>query len=186
MRIVAGNLRGRKLASVNGLRIRPTADRVREALFNILDRRPVEAAVLDLFAGTGALGIEALSRDARIAVFVENGTQTLAALRKNIGLCRIEARSRVIRWDIRKNLNCLKTYPRYFDLVFMDPPYRQSLVQPTFNHLLDIRTLAPQALVVVEHDPTEIIRPPASTLAGVDSRRYGRTQLSFFEFRGLD
>lgn len=184
MRIVAGHLRGRKLASVRGMQIRPTADRIRESLFNILGQRPAGAAVLDLFAGTGALGIEALSRDARTAVFVENGTQALVALRKNIGLCRIEERSRVIQWNIRKNLNCLKAYPRYFDLIFMDPPYGQGLIQPTLNHLLRIETLAPHALVVVEHDPAEIIRLPDAVMAGVDNRRYGRTQLSFFEYSG--
>lgn len=184
MRIVAGHLRGRKLASISGLRIRPTPDRVREALFNILGPRPVGATVLDLFAGTGALGIEALSRDAQAAVFIDSGTQALAVLRKNIALCRIEARSNLIQWDIRKNLNCLKNYPQYFDLVLMDPPYRRDLVESTLNHLLGIETLAPGALIVVEHDPAEIIHPPAATIVAVDSRRYGRTQLSFFEFSG--
>jgi 16S rRNA (guanine966-N2)-methyltransferase len=184
VRVIGGSLKGRKLASVRGMAIRPTADRVREALFNILGPRPADAHVLDLFAGTGALGIEALSRGARQALFVDNAAQALKMLRKNIEICRLESRSRVVQWDIAKNLNMLHTYPHKFDLVLIDPPYDQGMIAPTLVHLAGSRSLAPGALIVVEHAPSERIDAVPAQLAPGNHRRYGQTQLSFFHFHG--
>ena len=184
VRIIAGTFKGRKLASIRGMAIRPTADRVREALFNILAARPAEATVLDLFAGTGALGIEALSRGARQAVFVDQAAAAIQVLRKNIALCRIEAHTQVLQWNILRNLNCLKAHPGAFDLIFIDPPYGRRMIEPTLAHIADNRLASPEALVVVEHDPSETVAPPSGDFACVDQRRYGLTQLSFFAFQG--
>jgi 16S rRNA (guanine966-N2)-methyltransferase len=115
--------------------IRPTADRVREALFSILATRPVDAAVLDLFAGTGALGLEALSRGAARAVFVDQAPAAIQAIRKNIQLCRAEAKAQVIQWNILNNLNCLRGESGRFDLIFIDPPYNRGLIPPALAHL---------------------------------------------------
>lgn len=183
MRIISGQFRGRKLMTLKGRDVRPTADRVRESLFNILGPRPVDASVLDLFAGTGALGIEALSRGAKMAVFVDVSLRVLDVLRKNIDHCDLQQCTRTISWDIAKNLNCLNAYPHTFDLVFMDPPYNQSLVPRTIEHLLRSECLAPGALLVAEH---EAEAPPLSAwpqFVCADSRRYGRTGLSFFAYR---
>lgn len=185
MRIISGKLRGRKLKTFKGSDVRPTSDRVREALFNILDRRPVNASVLDLFSGTGALGIEALSRGAEMAVFVDNSVRALDVLRKNLDYCALQHCTRAIHWDISKNLKCLKTYPRTFDLVFMDPPYRHELVPLALQHLLQSQCMAPGALLAVEH---EARKPPdinSIQLACIDNRRYGRTGLSFFTYSPL-
>ncbi|MFZ1984499.1 MAG: 16S rRNA (guanine(966)-N(2))-methyltransferase RsmD [Desulfatitalea sp.] len=184
MRIIAGAFKGRKLAAIRGMAIRPTADRVREALFSILAATPVDAVVLDLFAGTGALGIEALSRGARQAVFVDQATAAIQVLRKNIALCRVETCTQVLQWDILRNLNCLKAHPGPFDLIFIDPPYGRRMIQPTLAHIADNRLASPDALVVVEHDPSETVTPPSEHFACVDQRHYGQTQLSFFAFQG--
>ncbi len=179
VRIVGGSLRGRKLASLTGLAIRPTADRIREALFNILGSRPVGACVLDLFSGTGALGIEALSRGARQAVFVDNAAAALKILHKNIAACKLETSCKIFRWDILKNLNVLQPFQGAFDLVFMDPPYHRNMIGPTLAHLAGSHILAPQALVIVEYEAGEPLEPPGPVWLETDRRRYGRTEITF-------
>ncbi len=182
MRIISGKLRGRKLQTFKGKDLRPTSDRVRESLFNILGPKPVNASVLDLFSGTGALGIEALSRGAEKAVFLDDSASALAILRKNIDHCALKHCTRVIQWNAGRNLNCLKAFPHTFDLVFMDPPYRQGLVPLVLQHLLLSQCLAPGALIVAEHEDPPLPAIDFSRLTCIDSRRYGRTGLSFFSY----
>ena len=184
MRIIGGSLRGRKLGSLRGRSIRPTSDRVREALFNILGSKPVDATILDLFAGTGALGIEALSRGANRAVFIEKAGKTLNVLRKNIALCGLQACSRIIQWDIVKSLSCLQAYRRTFDLVFLDPPYQCGMIQPTLLNLMRCDALADGACIVVEHASQEDVAPVVPGLVWEDQRRYGRTKLTFLACAG--
>jgi 16S rRNA (guanine966-N2)-methyltransferase len=183
VRIIGGRLKGRKLQALKGLDVRPTADRVREALFNILGPTQLDVFVLDLFSGTGALGIEALSRGAQKAVFVDISPHSLAVLRKNLDHCTLRLCSETIRWDISRNLTCLKRYPEHFGLVFMDPPYRKGLVPKALQHLLESGCLAQEALIVAEHEAGTRPEIPSKHLAGIDHRRYGRTALSFFTYR---
>ncbi len=184
MRVIGGSLKGRKLTSLHGMAIRPTADRVREALFNILGSHPQDARVLDLFAGTGALGIEAISRGARQVWFIDHAPTALRLLRKNIELCRLAPQSRVTQWNVVKNLNLLHSSPAEFDLVFMDPPYDCAMVAPSLQHLVGSRALAADCVIVVEHAPSEAIDPLPAPLVLDDQRRYGQTQLSFFSLNG--
>jgi 16S rRNA (guanine966-N2)-methyltransferase len=184
VRIIGGRLRGRKLQTFKGSEVRPTADRVREALFNILGRKFSDANVLDLFAGTGALGIEALSRGAQAAVFVDNNAHSLTVLRKNLDRCALQPYSRTIRWDISRNLKCLVEYPDTFDLVFLDPPYHCGLVATALQHLLDSGCLAPKAVLIAEHEADASPEILAARFHCTDSRRYGRTRLSFLTYLG--
>jgi 16S rRNA (guanine966-N2)-methyltransferase len=180
MRIIGGELRGKKLAPLRGTAIRPTADRTREAVFNIISAKVPGANVLDLFAGTGAFGLEALSRGAARAVFVDNAAVALAAIEKNIAACRMQDRSRVIRWDIIRNLNCLGSVSQGFDLVFLDPPYNCNAVLPTLQNLVQSDALlAPGVTVIVEHAPSETITELPDGLALMDQRKYGKTLVSF-------
>ena len=183
MRIIGGRLRGRKLQTFKGADVRPTADRVRESLFNILGRKYVNAAVLDLFAGTGALGIEALSRGAQTAVFVDNSARSLAVLRKNLDRCALEHCSRTIQWDISRNLTCLKGYPQPFDMVFLDPPYYGDLVSRALRHLEASGCLASGAVLAAEHEVGMALEMESTRFACTDNRRYGRTALSFFTYQ---
>ncbi len=189
MRIIAGEFRGRKLNPIRGVRIRPTADRCREAIFNILSVGVQDARVLDLFAGTGALGLEALSRGARFALFLDNHRDSAAVIEGNIRTCRVEERARILRWNILRNLNCLKSMEPGFDLVFMDPPYRKDMIEPVLTHLLDSNSLAPGARIVAEHalsEPMPEEVPGTSARAPcfkrMDQRRYGKTLVSFFDY----
>jgi 16S rRNA (guanine966-N2)-methyltransferase len=181
LRIIAGTNKGRSLSTARGRIVRPTTDKVREALFNILAQRPSGAKVLDLFSGTGALGLEALSRGARSVVFIEHHKKALEVLRKNIVHCNRQADTRIVAMDVLKALNALKAFPMEFDLVFMDPPYNSNMVRPTLNTLIKNRVLAAEALIVVEHTREEAAQVDGRGFHIVDQRRYGRTQLSFLE-----
>jgi 16S rRNA (guanine966-N2)-methyltransferase len=169
---------------LKGRSIRPTSNRVREALFNIVGSQPVDAVILDLFAGTGALGIEALSRGGAQAVFIDKAPATLDVLRKNIALCGLNQRSRTIRWDIVKNLDCLHAYHQAFNLVFIDPPYHRDMVVPTLTHLVAADALAGGARIVVEQDAREAAIHTGPEIKFEDERRYGQTRISFFTFSG--
>ena len=182
MRIISGQHKGRRLQSISGADVRPTADHVREALFNILSQNVSGSCVLDLFAGTGALGIEALSRGAQYAVFIDKASRPLAALRKNLQNFGLLTQSQVIRWNISKNLNCLKPFRNQFDLVFMDPPYQKGLVPVALSNLMRIQCLAPGATIVAEHERQSDITSPDASISVTNQRRYGQTGLTFFDF----
>ncbi|MEZ4528955.1 MAG: 16S rRNA (guanine(966)-N(2))-methyltransferase RsmD [Desulfobacterales bacterium] len=177
MRIIAGEFRGRKLLSVRGMKTRPTSDRIRESIFNILSDAVQDAVVLDLFAGTGAMGIEALSRGGRHALFIEQNRDALAAISQNIRNCSLENRTRTMRWDIVKNLNCLRNMPDPFTLVFMDPPYAQNMVEPALQNLMQSGSLAPGAMIAAEHTPAEPVETQGIEIT--DQRKYGKTVVSF-------
>ena len=182
MRIIAGSLKGRKLAPFKGKRIRPTSDRLRESLFSILSNRVQGGVVLDLFAGTGALGIEAFSRGAKTVCFIDRDPNAVALLRQNTETCEITERVSIIKWDIVKNLNCLQSIPLRFDLVFMDPPYRQSAISPTLAHLCRSRRLKRDAGLVIEHRMPERLPAIDPPLYLREQRKYGKTLVSFLTY----
>jgi len=187
LRIISGKFKGKKLHSVRGLTIRPTADRLRESIFNILSHGVLNAVVLDLFAGTGALGMEALSRGAESAVFVDNNPEALSVIQRNITSCSFGKQARIIKWDIKKNLNCLKSAGGAFDLVFMDPPYNRDMVKPALFNLEQSGSLKKGARIVVEHivvehSPLEPIPDPVFMFEVEDRRKYGKTLVSFLTY----
>lgn len=179
MRVIAGALKGRVLAPVKG-RIRPTAAKVREAIFNILGSAVLEVKVLDLFAGTGALGIEALSRGAREAVFVEEHPEALKVLRRNLESLDLVARSQVLPLPVPAALRKLAGAGEPFGLAFLDPPYGGGAAAATLTALGGAALLAPQALVVAEHSRRESVPESCGRLKRRELRRYGDTQVAFY------
>lgn len=182
MRIIGGELKGKKLYSVNGTKTRPTSDRVREAIFNILSSQIRDAVVLDLFAGTGAFGLEALSRGARFAVFADAQREAMIVLRRNIQACCLEEKTKTVQWDVKKNLSCLEAIAPAFNLVFMDPPYNKNLILPSLTNLLACQCLAKEACIIIEHARKESIPANQTLLQLTDQRRYGKTLVSFLAF----
>jgi 16S rRNA (guanine966-N2)-methyltransferase len=176
MRVTGGRLGGRRLvAPPSG--VRPTADRVREALFARLSDLD-GVCVLDLYAGTGALGIEALSRGAERAVFVERSNASLAALRRNLLALDLDARARVVRGDVSSALRRLAGEELRFDLVLADPPYAERALAAPLSLLVSGGLLAPGATVVVERSRRHPL-PPVAGLVSHESRRYGDTELEW-------
>lgn len=185
MRIIAGELKGRRLHRLQGKQTRPTSDRLRETIFNILSFKPQQAVVLDLYSGTGAMAIEALSRGADSAVLVDDSFQAISLISQNIRAFSLEKKARVQRWDIARNLNILRHVQPPFDLVFLDPPYNRNLIGPTLRHLLQSGSLAAQACIVVEHSVLEAVSFDDPQLECYDQRRYGKTMVSFLSFSPL-
>jgi 16S rRNA (guanine966-N2)-methyltransferase len=177
VRVIAGQFRGTRLHAPSGIDIRPTADRLRESIFNIVGPRIRGKRVLDLFAGTGAMGIEALSRGAIHAVFIDNHPQALDLIRRNIAKVRMAERATVITWDIARNLQCLHDRP-VSDIIFVDPPYGRGLIQKTLNNLQTVETGV--SMIVVEHDEKESLNDIPESFLLEDQRRYGKTLVSFF------
>ncbi|MGA3307635.1 MAG: 16S rRNA (guanine(966)-N(2))-methyltransferase RsmD [Xanthobacteraceae bacterium] len=180
MRIVGGRLRGRALAPPKSQAIRPTADRLRESLFDILVHAfadPITGArALDLFAGTGALGIEALSRGAKFALFIDESAEARALIRENVAALGLGGVSRIFRRDTTKLGRAYPLAP--FSLVFLDPPYGHGFAQKALAAARAGGWLAPEALVVVE----EAVKPAFAAPEGfteLDRRRYDDTEFIF-------
>ncbi|MCH7614653.1 MAG: 16S rRNA (guanine(966)-N(2))-methyltransferase RsmD [Nitrospinae bacterium] len=153
MRVVAGTQKGRRLKEPTSPGLRPTSGRVKEALFSMIAERLPNANVLDLYAGTGALGLEAMSRGARKVVFVENQPASVQVLRENITRCQFTACSSINLQDVQVYLNTrpLRQNANPFDLVFADPPYEVSELEPLLNQLDSSEKVATNGLVVIEH-----------------------------------
>ena len=184
MRIVGGQFRGRTLATPKTLAVRPTADRLREAVFNILVHAygdPVAGArVLDLFAGTGALGLEALSRGAAFALFIDDAAEARALMRENVEALGLGGMSRIFRRDATKLGAAHPVEP--FSLVFLDPPYRQGLAEKALASAQAGGWLKPDALVVVEEAAAAGFKTPAG-FAESERRRYDDTEVVFLRPR---
>jgi 16S rRNA (guanine966-N2)-methyltransferase len=180
MRIVGGRLRGRNLAAPKSQAIRPTSDRLRESVFNIMAHAhgdPITGArVLDLFAGTGALGIEALSRGAAFALFIDDGAEARALIRQNVDTLGLGMVTRVFRRDATRLGAAHPVEP--FGLVFLDPPYRQSMAEPALASLRDGGWLTPDALVVVEEAADSGLAAPVG-FAEIERRTHDDTVVVF-------
>ncbi len=185
MRITGGRLRGRRLASIGGASIRPTSGKVREAVFSMVGQNLTGWAVLDLFAGTGSLGIEAISRGASSAVFVENARDALRVLRQNLGLCSIleSGTAVVLEWDIRAGIPWRHIVMKgLFDLVFLDPPYREPVRLGVLKDLAASAHLSDGAWIVAESSKKETLPEAIGRLKMSDTRDYGDTSIALFRY----
>jgi 16S rRNA (guanine966-N2)-methyltransferase len=187
MRITGGTVRGQRLAKVRWPDIRPTADIVRSSIFSILGQNLSDLLVLDLFAGSGSLGIESLSRGAKRSVFVDNSRRALAIVNKNIDMCGFRENSVVIKADLPKGLSQVKNYGfEQFDLVFMDPPYESGYVEPTMIKLIEENLLNQGGVLVVERSTrsTDCLPSNIQDLRLRQTKTYGSTLLGFYGFPG--
>ena len=181
MRVTGGRSKGRLLASLKGLSIRPTSDKVREAVFNILGQDNTGLKVLDLFAGTGSLGIEALSRGALWALFIDNSHLAIKTIRKNLKLCGFENSGFVLKRDLIKGLPLKHPLVKNgIDLVFMDPPYGKDLIIPMLKKLSEARILASTSIVVAESLIKDKLPNRLGNLHLLDTRIYGRSKIDMY------
>ena len=180
LRVIGGEAKGRKLNILKGDSVRPTTDRVKEALFNILREKIIGAEVLDLFAGVGSLGIEALSRGAKRAVFVDKRAACARIIRKNLARLDFHNRAEVYQEEVGPVVKRLAQREREFNLVFVDPPYGSDLAEETLGNLMERHIVEDKGIVMVEHHRKRIMPKEIGGLKLVRDERYGDTSLSFY------
>ncbi len=178
MRIIAGAFRGRRLHAPKDHRIRPTIDRVRESVFNMIAGKVPGAKVLDLFAGTGAMGLEALSRGAWFCFFVDKGAEAVRLIRENVQLCAAQERSRIIQAPVAPAIRRLGSETELFDLIFIDPPYGKGYIEQTLEIVGAVALN--DALVIAERHVKD--KPPLVPQIWHEDRerRYGDTLISVY------
>lgn len=181
MRVIGGAAKGRRLLAPKGQTVRPTADRVKESLFNILPRDLSGMKLLDLYAGTGNLSIEALSRGADHAVLVDSSERAAAAISENLRRLGFKERTEVWVMPVTRSLRSLARRNESFDYIFLDPPYDRGLAGGTLEIIAQCNLLRDSGTLVVEHSTRETVKPFYGSLRLHDQRRYGDTLLSFYQ-----
>jgi len=183
MRIIAGSLRGKKIKSLPGLATRPLLGRIKKSLFDILGDRVVDASFLDLYAGSGSVGIEALSRGARYVLFVEKEIPLTGLIRENLRRCKLEKRGKVIEMNV---LNYIRERGKFslneqFDLIFAGPPYKLNLIKDTLSIILKFSLLKKDGWVICQHHFKEKMPEKEGFLSVFRKERYGKTVMSFYK-----
>lgn len=186
MRVIGGHARGRRLKVPKGQSLRPTAARVKEALFNILRRDLAGAKILELFAGTGNVSIEALSRGAAAALLVDVSAESAKVIRENLRRLDLADRSEIWTVPVLRAVKRLARRGETFDLIFLDPPYEQDWVGSTLKAIAEGSLLRPTGIVVVEHSVREKVQDRYGLMIEYDQRKYGSTLLSFFRMQASD
>jgi len=183
MRIITGSAKGTKLKAPAGIDTRPTADRVKESVFNILGDIVIDARVLDIFAGTGNLGLEALSRGAKTSVFIDNSNESIAIIKENANHTKLVQYTEIYKNDVLRALDRLVQDERSFDLLFCDPPYKQGFIQVVLEKLDNNPIMALGGVIVIEHSRHEKIADEWEHLQLKRTERYGTTLISFLLYQ---
>lgn len=181
MRIITGTAKGCKLKTPKGWTTRPTTDRVKESLFGILGVRVVDAAILDLFAGTGNLGLEALSRGAASAVFIDQSIQSIQVIKDNAAHTKLEDRAKIVKAEAFNALQRFSQQKEQFDIIFCDPPYRKGLAQKALELAGSLELVKQGGLVIVEQAKDEPVLDGDHLFQLIRSERYGETVIHIFE-----
>jgi 16S rRNA (guanine966-N2)-methyltransferase len=181
MRIISGTSKGRRLTALRGHSIRPTSDRIKESIFNILGREIEGKAVLDLFAGTGNLGMEALSRGARQTIFVERAREALRMIQRNLLQCGFSGQAEVIPKDVNRVIGILEARGMFFDIILMDPPYEKGWVQRTLLKLNRHKIYHEGSILVIEHSRREPLPQQTGRWVVIKQRMIGDTMISFLQ-----
>ena len=181
MRVISGKVRGLKLDTPKNNDVRPTTDRVKESLFNIINSYVRDSNILDLFAGTGSLGIECLSRGAAECIFVDSSKESIKIINSNIKRARVEEESIVLNMDFKEALRNTKLKDKEFDIIFMDPPYYENMFTDALNIISDKKLLSEEGIIVVEHDTKDDFPEKVGQLYKSRDKKYGNTTLTFYK-----
>lgn len=181
MRVISGTARGKKLVSLEGLKTRPTLDRVKESLFNILQFDIKNAQILDLFSGSGALAIESLSRGAEKAVLCDFSSEAVKVININLEDTRLKSKAEVLNKDYLETLNKLKKRSEKFDIIFLDPPYKTDYILKSIERILEYNLLQENGIIIAETDDKNKIEE-IKNMEGIeiyDDRKYGIVHIIF-------
>lgn len=181
MRVIAGRLKGIKLKMVPGNHVRPTSDRVKESIFQVLGPYFNGGTVLDLFAGSGQLGLEALSRGVDYVVFVDRSPKSIHTIKQNIALTKMESNTRVIKQDTLSACRILGKKALQFDYIFVDPPYHRDLLLPVLQEISTQQLLSSNGRVIVERENTNQIPIEIGRLKKEMERPYGSTSIDIYQ-----
>ena len=186
MRIISGKARGTKLYTLEGENTRPTLDRVKESIFNIIQNEIENARILDLFAGSGAIGIEFLSRGAAKAVLCDSSKDAINIIKKNVEKTHMEEKSQIINSDFEKCLNILKN--EQFDIIYIDPPYETDYIKKSLEKIINFNLAKEDSLIIVETDDEQRIVKQIENIDVeiVDKRKYGRATIIFLSLKKED
>lgn len=185
MRVIAGRYKSRRLKTLAGLKTRPTSDRLRETLFNVLGPSVAGSVFADCYAGSGAVGIEALSRGAEWVYFLENFRSATRIIAENLSKLGVAEGYEILALDVLAGLRQLEGRPARLDIVFLDPPYRAAEeYNRTLGCLGEAALLAPQAIVIAEHHPKQPLADRYGAIARTRALRQGNAVLSFYAFSG--
>ncbi|MDP4092677.1 MAG: 16S rRNA (guanine(966)-N(2))-methyltransferase RsmD [Bacillota bacterium] len=184
LRVISGSARGHKLKTPKGLSTRPTTDRVKESVFNIISAYIEDADILDLFSGTGSLGIEALSRGAHRGVFVDESRECYGIIKDNLIHTKLNDNAEVFTNDCVSAVKLLGERKMQFNIIFMDPPYSKNLVEVALNSIEKNDIIKFSGLIVAEHRSTDIVPESAGKLVLVRRKEYGETAVSFYKCSG--
>ncbi|NLJ78972.1 MAG: 16S rRNA (guanine(966)-N(2))-methyltransferase RsmD [Tissierellia bacterium] len=180
LRVISGMKKGYRLQAPRGQKTRPTKDRIKESLFNILGNISTESLILDLYAGSGSIGIEFLSRGARQAYFVDKSNPCIKVIKQNLNHTKLESSSKVIKSDSIRAVQLLGKENIKFNYIFMDPPFEQGLVINTLVTILEAGILDESGLIIVEHEKGLSFDGTLGHFKRVDIRNYGNESLSFY------
>lgn len=183
MRIIAGIAKGRKILSPVGMSTRPTLDRVKESIFDIIQNRIYGSVALDVFAGTGSLGLEAASRGAKLCYLVDKGPETYNMLRENIINLKFEDICRSYNMDSYSALKQFAEKGLIFNLIFIDPPYMKDMIPPAMEIIEKNNLLDKKGLIVTKIDTKEVLFEGTETIKLSDYRKYGNTTICFYKFK---
>lgn len=183
MRIISGLARGTKLYTLDGENTRPTLDRIKEPLFSIIQNYINGSVVLDLFSGSGALGLEALSRGAKKAVLCDKSYEAIEIIKKNINKTHMEEKAKVVNADYKK---CLLSLNEKFDIIFLDPPYKLNIAVNALEIILENNLLSPNGIIIIETDEEERETQKIKELNNIEIinfKKYGRVKLIFLKLK---
>lgn len=186
MRIVAGEYGGRHLKTVPGMKTRPTTDKVKEAMFNIIGPYLDGGQVLDLFAGSGGLSIEAVSRGADHATLVDRQYQAIKTIHENLSVTKEEDKFTVLKGDAYKMLNKLAKQEQSFDYVFLDPPYKKQQILELMEQLKQLGLLNAEALIICETDQVADLPEELADFELIKKADYGITELTFYRYKEVN
>lgn len=183
MRIISGYAKGRKLLSPNGMQTRPTLDRVKESIFDIIQNKIYNSTVIDVFSGTGSLGLEAVSRGAKLCYLVDKSPDTFKFLQQNVINLNFSEKCKCINMDSYDVLKRLGNDNIVFDLIFIDPPYRKNMIPPAVEIVSQYNMLSKDGIIVSKIDSIEEIYNGNEIIKLYDYRKYGKTTICLYKYK---